>query len=102
MFDNVVTLRKMTITVNEIGDPVEAPSTERDVFCRLMGCNETDKRIAESRGYSADYTVIFADAAEYEGELWMVLDGDLYRVADIHWTDTSNELRVVISRWHRQ
>ncbi len=102
MYDHVVTLQKMTIAVNEIGDPVEAPSTARDVFCRLTGCSERDKRIAESRGYQADYTLLFADQAEYEGELWCYIEGDLFRVADIYWTDTSNELRVVVSRWHRQ
>ena len=102
MYDQTVTLQKMTITVNDIGDPVESASTAREVFCRLTGCSERDKRIAESRGYQADYTLIFADQEEYEGELWCYIGGNLYCVADIYWTDTSNELRVVVSRWHRQ
>lgn len=102
MYDNVVTLHKTSIEINCIGDAVETRDAGRPVFCRITGCTERDKRMAEARGFQGDYTLLFADQAEYEGELWATLNGVLYEVADTYWHDSSKELRVVISRWQRQ
>ena len=99
MYDKICGLVKTTVEINDIGDSVETDAAVREVFCRVLTADQKEKEVARSRGARADLTLILPDMADYGDENIVEYNGKRYDVVDIKYTDTSDELRLVIGKW---
>lgn len=102
MYLDIVTLLTMTVNTNEAGDPIDTVTGSRDIFCRVVSANDREKTLAASRGESAELVAIISDKIDYDGQLYLKHNGTTYRVIDTRESDSSTELRLVLTKWQTQ
>lgn len=102
MILDIVTLLTVNTQVSETGDPIDEVISTRDVYCRVVSANDREKTLAATRGESAELVVIMPDRIDYNEELYLLYNGVKYRVTDTRISDTSNEIRLVITKWQTQ
>jgi len=99
MFTSIISLVTMTQVLSATGDMEDTYSKTKDVYCRVVSANEKEKTFADTRGYGAELVFILADMVEYNGELFVDYNGVRYRVVDTKFSDTSEEIRLVVTKW---
>ncbi len=67
MFDDVITLKKETNTVNEYGDTVRT-FTDRQVFAQVKSISQSEFYQAQAVGLKPEIKFLIADFADYQGE----------------------------------
>ena len=67
MFDNVITLKKETNTVDKYGDTTKA-FTSRTIFAQVKSITQSEFYQAEAVGLKPEIKFVIADFADYEGE----------------------------------
>lgn len=67
MFDDVITLKKETNTVNEYGDTVKT-FTSRNVFAEVKSISQTEFYQAQAVGLKPEIKFLIADFADYQDE----------------------------------
>jgi SPP1 family predicted phage head-tail adaptor len=67
MFDQVITLKKETNTVNEYGDTVQT-FTERNVFAEVKSISQSEFYQAQATGLKPEIKFVLADFADYQDE----------------------------------
>lgn len=67
MFDDVITLKKETNTVNEYGDTVRI-FTDRQVFAQVKSISQSEFYQAQAVGLKPEIKFLIADFADYQGE----------------------------------
>lgn len=99
MYNEICELLTMTQTVSGEGDPVETVSAAKSVFCRIYSADEKEKTYAVTRGRKAELVIELSDRIDYNDELFVRWNGKVYEVVDTKWGDTSNKIKLVVSRW---
>lgn len=99
MYNEICELLTMTQEVTPEGDPVETVSSAKSVFCRVYSADVREKTYAVTRGRKADLVIEVADRIDYNDEIFVRWKGVVYEVVDTKWSDTSNEIKLVVSRW---
>lgn len=67
MFDDVITLKKESNTVNKYGDTVQT-FTERTIFAEVKSISQTEFYQAQATGLKPEIKFVIADFADYQGE----------------------------------
>ena len=67
MFDDVITLKKETNTVNEYGDTVKT-FTSRNVFAEVKSISQSEFYQAQATGLKPEIKFLLADFADYQDE----------------------------------
>lgn len=67
MFDDVITLKKETNTVNEYGDTVKT-FTSRNVFAEVKSISQSEFYQAQAVGLKPEIKFVIADFADYQDE----------------------------------
>ena len=67
MFDDVITLKKESNTVNSYGDTVQT-FTERTIFAEVKSISQTEFYQAQATGLKPEIKFVIADFADYQGE----------------------------------
>ena len=67
MFDDVITLKKETNTVNEYGDTVRT-FTDRQVFAQVKSISQSEFYQAQAVDLKPEIKFLIADFADYQGE----------------------------------
>jgi len=98
MFQDYVTLLTATTTTSSAGDAIDT-FTGREVFARVVSANDREKTLAASRGETAEYVIILSDKRDYDGQIYLDYAGVRYRVIDTRFSDTSLEIRLVVTKW---
>lgn len=99
MYNEICTLLSMRQTVSPTGDPIEEIEDEKEVFCRIYSADSKEKSVAATRGKSAEIVIEIADRIDYSGERFARVRGAVFEVIDEKFGDTSDNLRLVMSKW---
>lgn len=99
MYNEVCALLTMRMTVSGTGDPIEEIENEREVFCRIYSADMKEKSLAATRGKTAEIVIEIPDSIEYSDERFARVRGEIFEVVDTKFGDTSEKLRLVMSRW---
>lgn len=99
MYNEICELLTMELTVSPSGDPVETVEAAKEVFCRVYSADEKEKTYAVTRGKKAEIVIELPDRMDYNEELFVRWRGKIYEVVDEKWGDTSDKIRLVVSRW---
>lgn len=99
MYNEIVTLLDMQLTTAANGDQIEEILSEHEVFCRVYSAGEKEKTLAVSRGRTAEIIVEIPDRLDYHDELFVRYGGKIYEVIDTKWGDSSDKIRLVMTRW---
>ena len=99
MYNEICELLTMEMEVSPEGDPVETIKAAKEVFCRVYSADEKEKTLAVTRGEKAEIVIELPDRMEYNDELFVRWKGKIYEVIDEKWGDTSDKIRLVVSRW---
>ena len=99
MYNEICELLTMEQTITSSGDPVEKIVSEKSVFCRIFSADEREKTYAVTRGSRAELVIELPDRMEYSDEKYVRWNGKIYEVIDEKWGDTSNKIKLVVSRW---
>lgn len=67
MFNDLITLKKETNTVNEYGDTVQT-FTSRNVFAEVKSIGQTEFYQAQATGLKPEIKFVIADFADYQDE----------------------------------
>ena len=67
MFDDVITFKKETNTINEYGDTVKTFSN-RQVFAQVKSISQSEFYQAQAVGLKPEIKFVIADFADYQGE----------------------------------
>ena len=67
MFNDVITLKKETNTINEYGDTVQT-FTSRNVFAAVKSITQSEFYQAQAVGFKPEIKFVIADFLDYQGE----------------------------------
>ena len=99
MYNEIVKLLTMQLVTKPNGDQVEEPVASREVFCRIYSAGEKEKTLAVTRGKSAEIIIELPDRIDYSNEQFALVYGAIYEVVDTKFGDTSEKIRLVLTRW---
>lgn len=99
MYNDIAYLLTMQLTTAANGDQVEDIISERSVFCRKYSAGEKEKTAAATRGKTAEIIIEMPDSIEYSNEQFCRYNGAIYEVIDTKFGDTSDKIRLVLTRW---
>lgn len=96
MFNDVITLLKITETVNDIGDMV-ATIARKEVFVQVKSIGMKETYEAMSVGLKPELTFILADYYDYDKQEDIEYESNRYKVLRTY-RKTTNELEIVVTR----
>ena len=99
MYNEIASLLTMQLTTAANGDQVEDIISERSVFCRIYSAGEKETTAAATRGKTAEIIIEMPDSIEYSNEQFCRVRGAIYEVVDTKFGDTSDKIRLVLTRW---
>ena len=99
MYNETASLLTMQLITAPNGDQIEEVASEREVFCRIYSANEKEKTYAATRGKTAEIVLELPDSIEYSDERFARVRGAVFEVVDTKFGDTSDKIRLVLTRW---
>lgn len=79
MYSEIITLLKVTETVDDYGDMVKT-KIPKEVFARLDRVYLTEAIQGQAQGFKPEHRFTLSDYYDYDGEQEVIYDGKLYSV----------------------
>lgn len=92
--DDVAILRKITITVDALGNDIEAV-VEKTVYCQTRSVTRSEFYNAAQAGLRPSVDLILQNKADYDGEQEAEWRGKIYKVIRTYWTD-ADEIELIL------
>lgn len=95
VYNEQITLVKLSQTKNELGDTVES-QTERTIFCGVKSIGQSEFYQAAANGFKPELKFVIADYYDYDDEQEVIYQDKRYSVLRTYRSGT--ELEIVVHR----